>query len=61
MKKLYLKNHIQKLLLIYQIILIILISCECNNIQTFMLSKLITLILIYVNHIIIKKYTKIYN
>ena len=61
MKRLYLKNNIQKLILIYQVILFMTLAGDCDNIKTFIISKLIILILIYVNHIIIKRYTKIYN
>lgn len=61
MKKLYLKNRIEKLIIIYQILLIIMLTSECDNITQFIISKLILLALIYINHNIIKKYTKFYD
>lgn len=61
MKKIYLKKWVEVVIVFIQVILFMTLAGDCDNITTFIVSKLIILILIYVNHIIIKKYTKIYN
>ena len=61
MKKIYLKKWVEVVIVFIQVILFMTLAGDCDNITTFIISKLIILILIYVNHIIIKKYTKIYN
>lgn len=61
MKKIYLKKWVEDVIVFIQVILFMILAGDCDNIKTFIISKLIILILIYVNHIIIKKYTKIYN
>ena len=60
-RKEYLKKWVEVVIVFIQLILFMTLAGDCDNIKTFIISKLIILILIYVNHIIIKKYTKIYN
>ena len=60
-RKEYLKKWVEGVIIFIQVILFITLAGDCDNIKTFIISKLIILILIYINHIIIKKYTKIYN
>ena len=60
-RKEYLKKWVEVAIIFIQTILFMTLAGDCDNITTFIISKLIILILIYVNHIIIKKYTKIYN
>lgn len=60
-RKKYLKKWVEVVIVFIQLILFMTLAGDCDNITTFIISKLIILILIYVNHIIIKKYTKIYN
>lgn len=60
-RKEYLKKWVEVVIVFIQVILFMTLAGDCDNIKTFIISKLIILILIYVNHIIIKKYTKIYN
>lgn len=60
-RKEYLKKWVEVVIVFIQVILFMTLAGDCDNITTFIISKLIILILIYVNHIIIKKYTKIYN
>ena len=60
-RKEYLKKWVEVGIIFIQVILFMTLAGDCDNITTFIISKLIILILIYINHIIIKKYTKIYN
>ena len=60
-RKEYLKKWVEVGIIFIQVILFMTLAGDCDNIKTFIISKLIILILIYVNHIIIKRYTKIYN
>ena len=60
-RKKYLKKWVEVAIIFIQTILFMTLAGDCDNITTFIISKLIILILIYVNHIIIKRYTKIYN
>lgn len=60
-RKEYLKKWVEVVIVFIQLILFMTLAGDCDNITTFIISKLIILILIYVNHIIIKRYTKIYN
>ena len=60
-RKEYLKKWVEVVIVFIQVLLFMTLAGDCDNIKTFIISKLIILILIYVNHIIIKKYTKIYN
>lgn len=60
-RKEYLKNWVEVVIVFIQVILFMTLAGDCDNITTFIISKLIILILIYVNHNIIKRYTKIYN
>ena len=60
-RKEYLKKWVEVVIVFIQAILFMTLAGDCDNIKTFIISKLIILILIYINHIVIKRYTKIYN
>ena len=51
-----LKKNITALLIAIQFILIILLSAEVEDLTTFIISKLIMLTILIINHLIIKKY-----
>lgn len=61
MKKRYLKKWVEYILLIIQFMLILIIGGESDNLSVFIISKLIALILLFLNHLILVKYTKLYE
>ena len=60
-KKVILKKWTQYILLSIQFILILILGAECDNFTIFTLSKVIALLLFYINHKIIIKYTRLYE
>ena len=61
MKKRYLKKWVEYILLTIQFMLILIIGGESENLSVFIISKLIALVLLFLNHIILVKYTKLYE
>lgn len=61
MKKIYLKKWVEYILLTIQFMLILIIGGESDNLSIFTISKLIALILLFLNHLILVKYTKLYE
>ena len=61
MKKRYLKKWVAYILLIIQFMLILIIGGESDNLSIFTISKLIALTLLFLNHLILVKYTKLYE
>ena len=61
MKKRYLKKWVEYILLTIQFMLILIISGESDNLSIFTISKLIALTLLFLNHLILIKYTKLYE
>ena len=61
MKKRYLKKWVEYILLTIQFMLILIIGGESDNLSIFTISKLIALTLLFLNHLILVKYTKLYK
>ena len=61
MKKRYLKKWVEYVLLTIQFMLILIIGGESDNLSIFTISKLIALVIFFVNHLILVKYTKLYE
>ena len=61
MKKRYLKKWVEYALLTIQFMLILIIGGESENLSIFTISKLIALTLLFLNHLILVKYTKLYE
>lgn len=61
MKKRYLKKWVEYILLTIQFMLILIIGGESDNLSIFTISKLIALTLLFLNHLILVKYTKLYE
>lgn len=61
MKKRYLKKWVEYILLTIQFMLILIIGGESDNLSVFTISKLIALTLLFLNHLILVKYTKLYE
>ena len=61
MKKRYLKKWVEYILLTMQFMLILIIGGESDNLSIFTISKLIALTLLFLNHLILVKYTKLYD
>lgn len=60
-KKVVLKKWIEYILLTIQFMLILIIGGESDNLSIFTISKLIALTLLFLNHLILVKYTKLYE
>ena len=61
MKNIYLKKWVEYILLTVQFMLILIIGGESDNLSIFTISKLIALTLLFLNHLILVKYTKLYE
>ena len=59
MKKRYLKQWVEYSIIFIQFILIMILSTETDNFNVFIISKVIALILFYINHLILVKYTRL--
>lgn len=59
MKKRYLKQWVEYSIIFIQFILIMILSTESDNFNVFIISKVIALILFYINHLILVKYTRL--
>ena len=60
-KKVILKKWTQYILLSIQFMLLLTLGAESDNFTIFALSKVIALLLFYMNHKIIVKYTRLYE
>ena len=61
MKKRYFKKWVEYAIIIIQFILIMILSAESENFNVFIISKIIALLILYINHLILKNYTRLYN
>lgn len=60
-KKVVLKKWVEYILLTIQFMLILILGAESDNFIIFLISKLIALVIFFVNHLILVKYTKLYE
>ena len=61
MKRIYLKKWITNLILMMQMLLFIMLGSDCESTTLFITSKIVILLIIYMNHLIIKNYTRLYE
>lgn len=61
MKRFYLKKWIENLIVVIQIILFVFMISESEDLKIFILLKIISIILFYINHLILKNYTRLYD
>lgn len=61
MKKRYLKKWVENSILCIQFLLFLILCAECNNFIIFVISKIIVLIIFYINHVILEKYTRSFD
>ena len=61
MKKRYLKKWVEYSIIFIQCILILLLSSEIENLKVFIISKIIILLIFYMNHLILEKYTRLFD
>ena len=60
-KKVIFKKWVEYILLSIQFMLLLTLGAESDNFTIFALSKVIALLLFYMNHKIIVKYTRLYE
>ena len=56
MKKRYLKKWVEYSIIFIQFILIMILSADSDNLKVFIISKIIALLIFYINHLILKNY-----
>ena len=61
MKKRYLKKWVLYSIIFIQCILILLLSAETENLNVFIISKIIILLIFYMNHLMLEKYTRLFD
>ena len=61
MKKRYLKKWVEYSIIIIQFLLIMILSADSDNFNVFIISKIVALLIFYINHLILKNYTRLYN
>lgn len=61
MKKRYLKGWVEYLLITIQCLLVILLGSETEDLKLFILSKIIFMIIFLINHLILLKYSRLYE
>ena len=61
MKKRYLKKWVEYSIISIQFILIMILGGESENLNVFIISKIIAILIFYINHLILKNYTRLYN
>lgn len=61
MKKFYLKKWVEYLIVTMQFILFIILCADSDNFTLFVVSKIIALIIFYINHLILEKYTRSFD
>ena len=60
-RKLYLKKWVEVAIIFIQAILFMIVVSDCDDLKIFIVSKLIALVIFFVNHLILVKYTKLYD
>lgn len=60
-KSFILKKWVENILLMIQFMLILILGAESDNIIVFIGSKVIAILLFYMNHLIIERYTRFYE
>lgn len=60
-RKLYLKKWVEVAIIFIQVILFMIVGSECDDLKIFIVSKIIVLVIFFVNHLILVKYTKLYD
>lgn len=60
-KKVVLKKWVEYFIIFIQFIMILILCAETDNFTIFLISKLIISVIFFVNHLILVKYTKIYE
>ena len=60
-RKLYLKKWVELTIIFIQVILFMTLAGDCDDLKIFIVSKIIALIIFFVNHLILVKYTKLYD
>lgn len=61
MKKRYLKGWVEYLLISIQCLLVMLLGSETEDLKLFIISKIIFMIVLLINHLILAKYGKLYE
>jgi len=61
MKKRVLKKWLENLIIVIQVILIMLLGAECDNLAIFFISKLIFVSIFLLNHLILCKFTDLFD
>ena len=56
-RKLYLKKWVEVAIIFIQAILIMTLAGGCDDLKIFIVSKIIVLVIFFVNHLILVKYT----
>lgn len=56
-----LKNWVVNLIVFIQLLLILILSCDADNTFIFIITKIIFLIPFIINHIILVKYSNLFN
>lgn len=57
----YLKKYVINIILIIQIISFIILASESSNVKEFIITKILAFIILYFNHNLLIKYTKIFE
>lgn len=60
MKKEIFKKWVEYSIIFIQFILIMILGADSDNLNVFIISKIIALLVFYMNHLILKNYTKLY-
>ena len=60
-RNLYLKKWVEVAIVFIQVILFMILAGDCDDLKIFIVSKIIALIIFFVNHLILVKYTKLYD
>ena len=60
-RKEYLKKWVEVVIVFIQVILFMILAGDCDDLKIFIVSKIIVLIIFFVNHLILVKYTKLYD
>lgn len=60
-KRVVLKKWLEYFIIFIQFIMILILGADCDNFIIFLISKLIALVIFFVNHLILVKYTRLYE
>lgn len=61
MKRIYLRKWLTNLIVMIQMLLFIILGSDCESTSLFIISKIVILLIMYMNHLIIKNYTRLYE